>query len=815
MIRRAIVTTLQRGEEWLFANPKIVLSIIFGLSFFFAAQIPGMKMKSEFEDLLPQSHGFIKLHNEIRDIFGGANGLVIAIEVENGTIFSNETLALIQRVTEKVDTLPGINHNLVSSLTYRTTRRVSVSEGGSIRSDLYYDPNGGPLNAAQLEKLQGEIVADPRVYGLLVSPDFKAAMVRAQMNQSSSEALVAAFKGLQKIREEDAKPGIHIYAVGNPVLTGWVYTYLPQILQILLYTAALITFLLVTYFRRLYGIALPLLGICLSSAWGLGFMNMVGFHLDPLSMPVPFLIAARATSHGVQLVERYYYELAQTESGKKAARNALDALFRPGSLAITVDAIGIAAIALGAAPINKHLGAFAGFWAFSVIFTVHFMVPLALTVLPQPKRTENQRDATSALLYKGLSPLSNGTAGRVILALAVAVLCIGSYWMAGMKFGESEAGSPILKHEHDYNVSARAIADRFPGTEELYIVARSSRKEGLREPRVMAAMAAFERYMLSDPHVGGAKGLPDLVRHVNRLTHEGDPRWMQLPDNVRDIGGLMYAYQYSSPIPGALKEFVNPEETVANLVFYFRDQQATTIQAAVDRAREGAAIYGHGIDGFSIELAAGVMGVNAAINEANRIDTMIVTVVVLLASFFMVMIYYSSVHAGWMMVLPMIFSTILTYAYMGFMNIGINVNTIPVVAVGMGVGIDYAIYVMDRVRDEFSKGYSLNEAVAHAVSTTGLAVMFTAATLVAGVVMWMIFSDLRFQADAALLLMVMLLLNAVAALIVVPAWILVFKPRFVTAEIAGEKADALQSAAIEQPEEAMRAEEEPESSYAA
>jgi predicted RND superfamily exporter protein len=144
------------------------------------------------------------------------------------------------------------------------------------------------------------------------------------------------------------------------------------------------------------------------------------------------------------------------------------------------------------------------------------------------------------------------------------------------------------------------------------------------------------------------------------------------------------------------------------------------------------------------------------------------------------MIYYESLHAGWLMVLPMLYATILTYGYMGFMNIGVSVNTIPVIAVGVGVGIDYAVYIMDRIREEYETTQDLRESVLRALSTTGLAVGFTAATLIAGVIMWVIFSDLRFQSDAALLLTVMLALNAVAAVLLVPAWVMAFKPKFIT-----------------------------------
>ena len=208
-------------------------------------------------------------------------------------------------------------------------------------------------------------------------------------------------------------------------------------MAILAYTLALLTLLLIVYFRRFYGIALPLLGIALSSIWGLGFMAMVGINLEPLSLPIPFLIAARATSHGVQLVVRYYEELAIVKNGKKAARNALEALFRPGSLAIIVDALGIAVLVLGAAPFNYKLGIAAGFWGFSVIFTVHFIVPLALTILPQPKNTKNEnqgiRDALGNITSKTVARFNGAL---TVLIATVAFSAAGLYYVKDVQMGE-------------------------------------------------------------------------------------------------------------------------------------------------------------------------------------------------------------------------------------------------------------------------------------------------------------------------------------------------------------------------------------------
>ncbi|HJW25450.1 MAG TPA: MMPL family transporter [Rhodocyclaceae bacterium] len=780
-LRHRVTHSLRVGEEWLFANPKIVLSLILGVTVLFGLALPKLRIYSDFSDLLPQNHSYIQVYNRIKQNFGGANMIVMAIEVEKGTIFNDETLSLINEATQGIDSLPGVNHNLVSSLTHRTARKIYLSEEGALMSDPYFDPSKGKRSVADLEQMKKDVIANPTIYGLLVSPDFKAALIKAQLNEADLD-YSKTFTELQKVREAITKPGHTVHVTGNPVLTGWVYTYLNQIVTILAYTLLLLATLLVVYFRRFYGIALPLIGIALSSIWGLGFMALVGINLEPLSLPIPFLIAARATSHGVQLVARYYEELAKVHNGQTAARNALDALFRPGSLAIIVDALGIAVLMLGAAPFNTKLGMAAGFWGFSVIFTVHFMVPLALTILPQPKSVENKNQGVRNFLGLMMAKTGGTTSGaRTILVMSLIGVLGGAWFITRVQLGESEPGSPLLHRNHDYNLSTTAVNTLFPGSEELHVVARTDERQGIKRPEVMAAIERFQAHMLSDPALGGTKAIPGVVRVVNRFTHNDDPRWMQIPDNADEIGGLMFTYMASSPIPGALGEFVNPDENEANMVFYYKDHKAETVSRVVALAEEGVRKIEAEVPGLHIELGGGIIGVTAAANQALHTDHMIIIPAVMLLAFLLVTVYYQSLHAGWLMVLPMLFSTLMTYAYMGAADIGISVNTVPVIAVGVGVGIDYAVYFMDRIREEMASLRNIHKAVINAVATTGYAVSFTAATLVAGVILWIFMSDLRFQSDAAVLLSFMLIVNAIAAMLIVPAWCVVFRPHFVMA----------------------------------
>lgn len=772
-------------ELWIFNNPRKVLTLIALLTLFFALRIPGLKIYTDFADLLPQQHPYIQLHNSIKDDFGGANVLVVGIEFDEGDIFTNERLALIDRVTQAVDNLPGVNHNLVSSVTHRNSRKIWLTEVGSINSQPYFDATKGPYDPEALAGMKADVSANPRVFGPLVAPDLKMALVKAQLIEGQLD-YEKTFIQLRDLRDEVTADGITLYATGQPVLVGWAYTYMDQILQIFAFTVLTMLALLIFHFRKAYGVLIPLGGVLISTVWGLGIISLLGYNLDPLGLVIPFLIAARAMSHGVQLVERYYAEAASSGNGPAAAKATFDSLFRPGSLGVVSDAIGLLLIAVGSIPLNTHLGIYASMWAITVVFSVLIGVPLLLSILPTPREPRLKETILRHIGASSSRIVSRPGSARTLLLIAAAAVVLGMAAASNVQIGDSEPGSPILYPDHDYNISSRVVNERFPGSEELYVVAETDEKGGLKRPEVLKALAAFQAHMLTDPGVGGAKGLPDLIQQVNRLMHNNDPRWYQIPHDERYVGGLMFTYMASSPIPGALDEFNNTDDQVANLVFYYKDRQGETIRRAIHMAKQWIDEHGDEVEGLTIKLAGGTLGVAAAMNESAYQTNLIVLPLVFLLIFAFVTLFYTSWHAGLMMLLAMLFATTLTYAYMGLSGLNIDINTVPVIAVGIGVGIDYSIYMMDRIREEMAKCRDLAHSVQQAISTTGMAISFTALTLMAGIVMWVIFSDLRFQSDSALLLCVMIVINGITAMLLVPSWVLRFQPRFITAVYADD-----------------------------
>lgn len=767
-----------RFGNFLFNNRKVVLGGIFLVTAYFAWHIPAVRMLSDFADLLPQEHPYIQLHNSIRDTFGGANIIVMAMEVEEGTIFTNDSLDRIHRITQKLDSVSNINHNLVSSLTHRNIRKIFLTPDGTIRSQNYYDPHHGEYTEEQLARIQRDVLASANVYGLLVSPDLKAALIKGTLNEGQLD-YGKVFEELQAIRAEEAAPGVKIHATGHPVLVGWVDSYSGDILLIFFYTILIVLAILIIYTRRLYGILLPLLGMILTSIWGVGFMGVFGYNLDPLMLVVPFLISARAMSHGIQKLERYFLELSRTGEKVSAARNTFNALFRPGALAIVADASALYLIGLGSVPINDKMAIYASFWAVCMVATVLIVIPMLLAELPRPREVAVKHTIARAIFPRFAQVVGTPQRSRAVLFTCLIIACCATYFTSWVQIGEPEPGSPLLYHDHDFNVSSTAINDRFPGAEELFIIARADEAGGLKKPEIIKALADFQSHMMLDPKLGGVKGVNNLLTQVNQMTRNNDPRWAVVPTIERNIGGLLFMFMMSAPTQGALLEYIDTDDRLANMVFYYKDHTGETIRRAVHMAKEWIATTGQQVQGLHIDLAGGPVGVTAAINEEAFETNVIVVPAVLALILGFTLWFYGSFHSGFMMLISMSFATTLTYACMGLLKMGLNVNTVPMIAVGIGLGVDYAIYMMDRIKEEMHVAKDVQDAIRRAVSTTGVAIALTATTLVGGIIMWVFISELRFQADAARLLIIMLVMNMASAMFLVPAWVNIFKPKFI------------------------------------
>jgi uncharacterized protein len=756
------------------------LASLAAITLFFGYQALAVRMYSKFSDLLPQAHPYVAAYNQFRQIFGTANVMTVELQVRRGDIFTNGTLKKIRYVHQQLDLMDGVDHDLINSITGTNARKVVATSGGLIISRPLL-PDKIPTAAADLARIRYDVLHS-LAYGVLVSPDAKSALITAGFNEGQVN-YAEMHRRLAAIKHAVEDDNTAVYATGEPVLKAWCWYYKGELAEIFGVTGIFILLSLVLYFRRAYGVLLPIVGAAAQVIWGLGFLGLLGYNLDVLVLVIPLLVTARAASHGVQLLERYFEELERTGERHRAVRQSMDELFLPGAIGILADAAGILVLGVATIPLVRKVAFFASFWGFSNIFTILILLPLLLDVLPTPKVTRHYVPhwMASGLHWVGESCTSRG--GRwIVFGIAAVVVVLGVEQAIKLPIGYTESGSPLLWQDSDFNVSSRHINRTYGGFNELVIYLQGDHDNAMKDPSLLALLDNFSRYMLEQRQASGSRYVTTLVRRLNSLFHYNDPEWESYPDDIKGIGQMVFMYQSSSPSPTIIFQYMDYTARNGQFVVYYKDIEGSTVLEALARAKRF--IAAHPAPHVKFVLAGGSIGLTAALNDEIAYSDRVSTLLIMAVVFTLVALSYASLTAGAMVLMTLIAAGVVSFLYIGLKGVGININTLPVTAVGMGIGVDYILYVVDRIKREYGRLGDYDAAIKRAINTSGMAVTFTATTLVGGVLPWYWMSSLRFSAEMALLLALLMLTHWLAAITLVPSIFSIVRPKFVAREPA-------------------------------
>ncbi len=773
-----------RGEaiaNWLMDRKWISFAIICVPTIMLAMHIPKIEVYSRFADLLPEKHEYIQNYNRMKQTFGGANVVTMALETTDPKedIFTADTLKKIKYLTEQVDLIEGVNHYQVASMAHPKIRRIRTTAGGLIKSEPVL-PKEIPTEPAGLKQLREESFNNDIVYGTYISTDGRAALILAGFDEErlNYTNIHTRLQELKKEVEADGKT--KLYVAGEPMLKGWIYYYSKELKVIFGVTGVVMISLLWFHFTSLTGVIVPSLGTALSAIWGLGFVGWMGYNLDPLILVVPILISARTASHCVQMMERYYDEIRAGTAKEPAVRIAMGELLLPATLGILADAFALLVLTMSSMPMISKLGYYCAFWGASNLVTVAILVPLVMSILPRPTVSlqEEHKHLPSRMMHTMGVFLVGPKASAVIMSGALALTVWAFYYGWHVQIGESKPGSPILFPDSEYNVAAAVIADKFAGANQFSIFFEGAESHRMKDPKVVAVMEEFGRYMANTFNYGGTREIPHLVRSINRLYHYDDPRWSIIPSTQKDIGNTLFMYEAGASIPGVILEYMDLEGRTANFVVFYKDATGRTVHEAVDAAKKFLAE--HPMEGVTPRFAGGIIGTTAAANEETEISDLKMTAAIISMVTLAIALAYRSLVAGFMVFGLLVLCVMTNRAFMTVRDIGLNVNTLPVTAVGIGVGVDYAIYMLDRLKEE-ARHRTLIDAIVTSMRTTGAAILFTATTILAGIIYWIPGSSLRFNSEMSLLLCLLLTSNMVGAITLIPLLVRIFKPRFVTA----------------------------------
>jgi predicted RND superfamily exporter protein len=773
---------LERFVDACIRHRTATVAVIGTLTLCMLVLASGVQIKTVFEDLLPRSHPYVRVHERFGDTFGGSNVVSLMLEVEQGDIFKSSVLEKVRKVTRDLQQVEGVNQFQIISLASKKLRDIRGSTD-SIESKPLMWPEV-PQDTESIQQLKQAVIKNPLVYGAYVSRDLKAALVTVDFYQGHVN-YKRIFEQIGSIADSVRGDGVQVSVVGEPVLYGWVDHYLPETLNIFLFTIAALILLLFIVARTWRGTLLPLLAGTVSAVWALGAARLAGFNLDPLVIVIAFLITARAISHSVQLVTRFDDEIASgVASAAAAAKASMLQLFKPGMLGVIADAGCMLVVVLTPIPLLRKVSLVGTVWVSTIAISACVLTPVLLSWIKNPRKYAHglNLDPVIGTVLNACVGVVTTRWRYVALTVAAATLVLSGIYAFNIRVGDVEPGSPILWPSSTYNRDTASINRQFQGADRMQVVFAANKPDGIKDPAVLDSMAELQNFMSAQPEVGGSLSIADVIPAVKSVLREGSPRYAELGVDARENGELMYLLS-SNAEPGDMARFVDAKSQHAVVTFFFRDHQGETIRTAIGRVKEY--VDKHRPRDGEYLLAGGLIGVLAAVNEvifSGQIESIALALLVLVIC---CAVAYRSVTAGMFFMVPVVLSNTVTFSYMAWKDIGMNLSTLPVAALGIGLGVDYSFYIVDGIREELHRHKDLQRAIVNSLHTAGRGVLVTALTLTTSVLLWMN-SSLRFQADMGVLMAIWLLISAASALFLMPAMVYVFRPEFVVGAVKGK-----------------------------
>ncbi len=756
-------------ERTFFNHRPWVVAVCLVLTLLLGWQATRLRLNASFEKTIPTAHAYIVNYFANKaNLAGQTNAMRIAVETTGATIFDKAYLETLQKLSDEIFLLPGVDRPFMKSLWTSNTRWVAVTEdgldGNTVIGDSY---DGSPAALAELRtnvERSGEI-------GQLVAGDFKSSIIFVPLldkHPKTGEALDYGelSREVEALRSKYQSEHIRIHVTGFAKIVGDLIEGLQQVLMFFGLALAICALVLFAYTRCSRSTALVVACSLIAVVWQLGLLAILHYELDPYSVLVPFLVFAIGMSHGAQKMNGIMQDIGRGTHGVVAARYTFRRLFVAGLTALLCDAVGFAVLALIKIQVIQDLAAVASIGVAVLIFTNLVLLPILLSYVgvsaPAAQRSLRLQTADDGAVRRSWlwAQLDRFTQrGPALAAIGVSVLlaAIGYAISLQLHIGDLDPGAPELRADSRYNRDNDFMGRHYAASSDILVVMVSTPEDQCTRYGTLARVDRLAWSLEQLPGVESTNSMAALSKLAMVGYNEGNLKWFELIPNAAALGGV----QTRAP-----RELFNQGCSFLSLYVYLKDHKAQTLTRVVDEVEHF--IAANPAPGERFMLAAGSAGIDAATNIVVRRAMHEMLLWVYGAVVLLCWVTFRSWRAVVCAVLPLMLTSILCEALMVVFGMGVKVATLPVIALGVGIGVDYALYVLSVMLARLRAGDTLSAAYRHALQFTGRVVMLTGITLALAVGTWA-FSPIKFQADMGILLAFMFVWNMVGALVLLPA----------------------------------------------
>ncbi|MDO6557725.1 efflux RND transporter permease subunit [Paraglaciecola chathamensis] len=758
-------------ESMIFKNRIAVLLVFFAATLFLGYQSSQLRLDAGFTKNIPLNHEYMQNYMKHVNDFGGANSILVSACDTDGDIFNQNFFDTLKDVHDQLFFINGVDRSLVKSLFSSSTRFTEIVEGGFA---------GGPVIPADfnsseqrgLDKVSSNI-EKAGIVGSLVSDDYQCAMVNAKLldldpdTGEKLDTLALAEELETQLRGKFETDDISIHIIGFAKMIGDVADGAKDVLVFFAIAIAITAILVYFFCKSLMLTVLPLVCSVIAVIWQMGLLTLLGFGLDPMSILVPFLVFAIGISHGVQMINSVGKEVTKGSTSFDAAKLAFTTLLIPGGVALLSDTIGFMTLLVIDIGIIRELAITASMGVAVIILTNLLLLPVLMSFVKFSDKYKQKfagKENRADKFWDGIAACSSPKVAIVILVITAGLFGLGWMQAQKMKIGDLHAGAPALHESSRYNQDTFLITDKYEISTDYMSILVEASKDACTSYEVMNAIDELQWRMSNVEGVQSAVSLASVAKIINAGYNEGNAKWRVLPRNQQTLVQDIARVDTSSGL-------LNGDCSVMPIILFMEDHKAETINRVVDAVKEYRGDFE--TPDLQFKLASGPIGVMAAQNEAVEAAQDPMMLYVFGAVILLCLLSFKSLRATLAVVIPLYVVSVLAQALMTYLQIGLTVSTLPVIALGVGIGVDYGIYILSTMNAKLKAGMAVRQAYFEALKERGSAVLFTGATLAVGVSTW-VFSSLKFQMDMGILLTFMFVVNMMGAIIVLPALASVF-----------------------------------------
>lgn len=759
-------------ERLIFGHRGLILVLFaLGTALLGTIALKGLRIDTSFNKTLPVQHEYMRTYLDPKVAeFRGANRVLVALIARDGNMFTPQFFAALRKATDEIIVMDGIDRTRVQSIFTPNVRYLEVVEDGIEAGNVMpADFTPTPENMARVR----DNIRKAGIIGRLVANDFSGALVSATVLDQDAQGkpvdpIRIAHELERRVRQPLAGNGIDVHMIGFAKVMGDIADGADAVLMFAVITLVL-TLLAVRLYCQSWRVAcVPVLCSVVAVIWQLGALVLLRYGIDPIGLLVPFLIFAIGVSHGVQKISAVSDAAFAGLDSMEAARRTFRQLLAPAVIALLADLVGFVTILLIPVQVIREMAITASIGVAIVILTDLVLLPVLVSYVQfgaAYRARVARRQQQLAALWHALSGITRRGPALAIIAVAV-LLGAGGWWLGrDTPIGDTQAGVPELRAASRYNRDNDVITSKFSiGVDVLTAIVESQQPVCVSHD-LMSAMDRFGWHMRNVAGVQDVVTLPFIAKVAIAGWNEGSLKWRSIP---REQTQLTQSTRYIETSTGLLNENCD----VVPVMMFLADHRAGTIERAVSAVK--AWRRANPLAGAQLRLAAGPIGVMAATNETVEAKQLLILAGVFGAVIVMCLVTFRSLTGTLLVVLPLALVSVLVYAVMALVGIGLKVSTLPMVALGAGIGVDYGIYLFSRMQEFLHQGLSVRESYERTLRVTGASIIFTGVTLAIGVATW-VFSPLKFQADIGIMLTFMFLVNMLAAIILLPAlaaWLL-------------------------------------------